>query len=255
MRLFSLLSVLSLLPAAAAAAPPAERPIVAVIDSGVARTTELAPLLVAEYDMGTQTPREAFAPRYDHGTMVATILAREAKHEVGILSFRIDDETGCPEGAAPPCQAAAAPIERAIREATRLNVDAINISLTLSDDPGIVDAIRDAGAHGITVVLAAGNDGLDRPKNLSLARAAFPYAVLVGAVDSAGAVWSGTNRPEANPAGYHYAWQWGVNVPTTAANGTATMATGTSFAAPIETARLLTARRQTTAALTPRTAS
>jgi len=254
LRLFSLLSVLSLVPAAGLAAAPSGRPIVAVIDSGVARTSELAPLLVAEYDVGTGTPREAFAPRYDHGTMVATILAREANHDVGIVSFRIDDEAGCPEGAAPPCQANAGPIERAIREATRLKVDAINISLTLSDDPGILDAIRDAGARGITVVLAAGNDGLDHPKNLGLARAAFPYAVLVGAVDRAGTVWSGTNRPDANPAGYHYAWQWGVNVPTTAANGTATMATGTSFATPIETARLLAARRQTTAALTPDTA-
>ena len=95
------------------------------------------------------------------------------------------------------------------------------------------------------VVLAAGNDGLDRPGNLSLARAAFPWAILVGALDATGAPWAGTNRPETNPEGYHYAWQPGVDVPTATATGAAAIATGTSFAAPIETARLLRQRRET----------
>lgn len=221
--------------------PVAQPPRVAIIDSGVARTAELAPLVSAEYDMGG-SDRPAFQPRYDHGTMVATILARAANRHVDIISIRIDDPAGCPEGANPPCQPSARPIAAAIRRATELKVDAINISLALSRDPEITAAIREAGERGIRVVLAAGNDGFDHPGNLAQARAAYPNAVLVGAVDSAGQVWSGTNRPDANPDGYLYHWQLGVQVPTTAADGRPMIATGTSFAAPIETARQLAAR-------------
>ena len=233
------LPLATLLVAASPAAP--QRPRVAIIDSGIARTPELAPLVSAEYDMA-DAQRAAFAPRYDHGTMVATILARAAHRQVDIISLRIDDPAGCPESATPPCQPSTAPIAAAIRKAAALKVDAINISLTLADDPAITAAIVEAGARGIRVVLAAGNRGLDHPTNLAPARAAYPYAVLVGAMDAQGQPWRGTNRPDAHPQGYNYAWQFGVRVPAAGADGRALVGTGTSFAAPIETARLLSAR-------------
>jgi subtilisin family serine protease len=166
---------------------------VAIIDSGVARTPELGARIVAEYDLAAAPARPAFRPRYDHGTMVATILAR-ANPAVDIVSLRIDDPAGCPPASNPPCQPDAVPIAAAIRRATALHVDAINISLALADDPAITTAVREAAEKGIVVVLAAGNDGLDRPANLSMARAAYPHAVLVGAVDAHGHPWSGTNR-------------------------------------------------------------
>jgi hypothetical protein len=217
------------------------RPVVAVIDSGVARTPELQSVLVGEYDMAAQPPRPAFAPRYDHGTMVATILNREAKGQVDIVSFRIDDPAGCPAGASPPCQPSGAPIADAIRQATSMGVTAINISLALKDDAAIVEATREAAQKGIMVILAAGNDGRGRPSNLSMARAAYPNAVIVGAVDAAGQPWTGTNRPDAErPQDYNYVWRLGVAVPTSAANGGEVVGTGTSFAAPIETAHRLT---------------
>lgn len=222
------------------------RPRVAIIDSGVAKTSELAALVSAEYDMASDPGRTEFQPRYDHGTMVATILARAAHGQVDIISLRIDDPAGCPVGANPPCQPAAAPVARAIRRATELGVDAINISLALDRDPSITAAIAEAAAKGIRVVLAAGNNGYDHPGNLGPARAAFPNAVLVGAIDSDGKPWSGTNRPDATPEGYNYAWQLGVKVPTAAIDGRAVTGTGTSFAAPLETARFLASR--TTAA-------
>lgn len=215
------------------------RPIVAIIDSGIARTPELSGSLLAEYDMAAAPARPAFQPRYDHGTMVATILQREASRPIQIVSLRIDDPAGCPEGSAPPCQPSAAPIARAIRKATALGVSAINISLNLKDDPSIVDAVRDATAHGIRVVMAAGNAGLDRPGNLGMAKAGFPNAVIVGALDGTGHPWSGTNRPETGTPGYLYVWQPGVRVPTVLADGAKVLATGTSFAVPIETASLL----------------
>lgn len=218
--------------------PAAAKPLVAVIDSGVARTAELGNAVVAEYDMASRAARAAFQPRYDHGTMVATIIHRESKGGIDFVSFRIDDPAGCPVGFDPPCQFSAAPVEAAIREATRLKVAAINISLALQDHPAIVAAVRDAAAAGVTVVMAAGNNGYDRPSNRAMALAGGTHAVLVGAVDAAGQPWVKTNRPETvNAPGYEYVWRLGVAVPTSSAGGAAVVGTGTSFAAPIETAR------------------
>lgn len=226
-----------LLAASAASASPA-RPLVAVVDSGVARTAELQPVLVAEHDMAARPPRPAFQPRYDHGTMVATILTREAKGQVDIVSLRIDDPAGCPPKASPPCQSSAQPVVEAIRKAISLKVAAINISLSLQDDPAIVEAIRAAADDGILIVMAAGNEGRDRPGNLRMAIAGSSRAVLVGAVDSAGHPWANTNRPDGEgKRPYEYVWRLGVNVPTARASGAPVTGTGTSFAAPIETAR------------------
>jgi hypothetical protein len=200
---------------------------------------------VAEYDMAVKPGRPAFHPRYDHGTMVATILLREAAQPIDIVSLRVDDLKGCPEGSHPPCQRDVGPIVDAIRKATALGVNVINISLNLKDDPRIVGAVRDAARHGIAVVLAAGSDGADRPGNLGMAKAGFPNTVLVGALDAYGQPWKGTNRPEAGDPGYRYVWQRGVEVPTELADGSQVVATGTSFAAPIETARLLAAAKTT----------
>jgi hypothetical protein len=235
-----------LLPAAQAGNRPVAplddgRPLVAIVDSGIARTPELGPALIAEYDTAAFPARSAFHPAADHGTMVATILTRSARRPIGIVSFRIDDPAGCPAGSTPPCQDDAAPVVEAIRQATALGVSIINISLNLKEDPAIVDAVRDAAAKGIRVVLAAGNDGLAHPGNLSMARAAFPNAMLVGALDDYGRPWRGTNRPQAGTPGYLYVWQPGVRVPTALADGTAVTATGTSFAVPIESASLLDA--------------
>ncbi|ODP37216.1 S8 family serine peptidase [Sphingomonas turrisvirgatae] len=219
------------------------RSVVAVIDSGVARTAELGGRVVAEYDMAASPARPAFHPASDHGTMVATILARAASAPVDIVSLRVDDPAGCPPGAQAPCVRSVHTVAAAIRQATRLKVDAINLSLAMADHPAIADAVRDAARHGITVVMAAGNDGADHPGNLRLARAAYPNGVLVGAVDAAGVAWTGTNRPDAaTPAGYHYSWQLGVAVPTALADGRPVTGTGTSFAAPIETAKRLSLR-------------
>jgi hypothetical protein len=220
------------------AGPPAmARPVVAVIDSGVARTAELGASVIAEYDVAAPTPRAAFQPKFDHGTMVATIIHREARGNVDIVSFRMDDPAGCPPRFDPPCQFSALPIAAAIRQAVDLGVDAINISLALQEHPAIVAAVREASEQGILVVMAAGNNGYDHPSNRSAALAGGANAVLVGAIDSAGRPWDRTNRPEtATAPGYAYVWRLGVMVPTASAAGAAVAGTGTSFAAPIETA-------------------
>jgi hypothetical protein len=80
-----------------------------------------------------------------------------------------------------------------------------------------------------------------------MARAGFPRAVLVGATDLAGNPWRGTNRPDADD--YLYVWRRGVDVPTVSAAGLEVTGTGTSFAAPIETARRVLAASREMAAL------
>ncbi|SFR83147.1 Subtilase family protein [Sphingomonas jatrophae] len=237
MRLYPLLAALAVIPAGVAA-----RPLVAVIDSGVAMTPELRPLLRAEYDFGSPlAPRPAFHPRYDHGTMVATILARAAHGGADIISLRVDDPAGCAPDLTPPCQPDAAPLAAAIRKASALGANVINISLTLKSDPAIRAAVADATKAGATIVLAAGNEGRDRPGNLAVARAGYPNTVLVGALDASGRPWSGTNRPTHAASGYAYVWQPGVDVVGATAAGQPAMGTGTSFAAPIESGRLVTA--------------
>ena len=210
---------------------------VAVIDSGIARTAELSPVLVAEYDEAVAPGRATFSPRHSHGTIVASILNRAAGGAVDIISFRIDDEAGCPAGSVPPCQADPLPVARAIDHATALGVDAINLSLTLANHPAIVGAVSRATRQGIIVVMAAGNKAKDRPDNVTMARAGFPLAVLVGATGDDDRPWPLSNRPEAPKPGYNYVWRRGVGVPATDATGAAVRATGTSFAAPVETAR------------------
>lgn len=227
--------------------PGIARPLVAVIDSGVARTPELDHAIVGEYDLAGDRP--AYQPRFDHGTMVATILHREAGGTVDILSLRIDDPAGCPAGRAPPCQPSAQPIVRAIDKAIDLNVDAINLSLSLADDPAITQAVRRAAQAGILVVMAAGNAGRDRPDNLAMAEAGFPNTVLVGATDFAGHPWAGSNRPRPDDQRV-YVWRPGVAVPTVTAGGQTVFGTGTSFAAPIETARRVTAKSREVAIAT-----
>lgn len=221
----------------------ADRPLVAVIDGGVARTAELERVLVEELDFAATPARPPFTPAHDHGTLVATVLHRAAGGAVDIMSLRIDDPAGCPEGANAPCQRDPLPIAAAIHAAIDLGADAINISLNMPDDPAIIAAVRRAAASGVKVVLAAGNDGADRPGNRKAAVAGYPGTVLVGALDWTGEAWAGSNQPDTDAGrSYKYVWRPGVAIDTIGADGTPGRASGTSMAAPIETAFVVTGR-------------
>lgn len=220
-----------------------DRPLVAVIDGGVARTAELEGVLVEELDFAANPVRPPFTPAHDHGTLVATVLHRAAGGAVDIMSLRIDNPAGCPEGTNAPCQHDPLPIAMAIHAAVDLGADAINISLNMPDDPAIIAAVNRAAASGVKVVLAAGNDGADSPGNRKAAVAGYPGAVLVGALDWTGEAWAGSNWPDAEAGrSYKYVWRPGVAIDTIAADGTPGRASGTSMAAPIETAFIATGK-------------
>jgi hypothetical protein len=117
--------------AISAPAHAADRPLVAIIDGGVARSAELQNVLVAEYDFAAAPPRPAFQPQFDRGAYVGTVLHRTAKVGVDIVSLRIDNPVDCAEGLDPPCQSNAQPVAAAIDKAVGLGAEAINISLSL----------------------------------------------------------------------------------------------------------------------------
>ncbi len=222
--------------------PTAARPLVAVIDSGIARTDELRPYLIGEIDVASPRPRPAFQPRFDHGTMIATVLQRTAGGKAAILSLRVDEPAGCPSGRNPPCQRNPGVVAWAIYQAVAHRADVINISMALPDAPVISRAIAFAAWHGTQVVLASGNDARHVPGNLGHARAGYPNAVLVGALNRDGTPWPKTNRPATDATdGYIFTWRWGADMPTVGLNGPKT-ASGTSLAAPIEAGLRLRAK-------------
>lgn len=91
-----LLQLVPLMAGGAGPAPAPGLPLVAIIDSGVARTTELKERLVREDDMALRPASPRFKPRYNHPWMMAAILARDAKRNLRIVSVRIDDPAKCP---------------------------------------------------------------------------------------------------------------------------------------------------------------
>jgi hypothetical protein len=92
--------------------------------------------------------------------------------------------------------------------------------------------------------MAAGNQGQERPANLAAAIAGHPATVLVGALDAFGEPWENSNKPDAaSGADYNFVWRPGVEVWTAGADGAPVQASGTSLAAPMETASILVGMR------------
>ena len=147
--------------------------VVAVLDTGVAyrnwRTFHRAPdfagtRFVAPYDFVSNNPYPL--DRDGHGTFVAGVIGETTNNGYGltglaygasIMPVRILGADGTGD---------AATIARGIRYAVAHHAQVINLSLefqldiTPSDIPDILSAIRVAHDHGVTVVAAAGNEGV-----------------------------------------------------------------------------------------------
>lgn len=147
--------------------------VVAILDTGVAyrdwrqyrRSPDFAGTrFVAPYDF---IDRNAFPlDREGHGTFVAGVVAEATNNHIGltglaygasIMPVRVLDAGGAGD---------AATISRGIRYAVAHGARVINLSLefdpgtTASDIPDIMSAIRYADDHGVVVVAASGNEGL-----------------------------------------------------------------------------------------------
>jgi len=135
--------------------------------------------------------------RTGHGTFVSSVIAESTNNHVGltglaygarIMPLRVLDSQGDGE---------ASTIAQAIRYAVAHGADIINMSFEFLPSqvhsgrqiPEVVSAIRDARAHGVMVVAAAGNDQL---REISYP-ARVPGAVAVGATTRDGCLANYSN--------------------------------------------------------------
>jgi serine protease AprX len=159
---------------------------VALLDTGIAASRDLAGRVVARTDLSGE---RTFSDSYGHGTFMAGLIAG-------------DGSGGGPAGVAPAARLVDLKVAGAAGSTTlgrvllamqladagrgHLNLRVLNISLAVpADDPAaapLTEAVERLWADGITVVAAAGNGGggVDAP-------GIDPYVVTVGALDLTGA--------------------------------------------------------------------
>lgn len=183
-------------------APAGSKVVVAVLDTGVAyanrgkyrRSPDFnSYTFVQGHDFISRTPYAN--DRNGHGTFVAGTIAEATNNRYGltglaydarIMPVRVLDATG---------EGDASVIAEGVRFAVRRHARIINLSLefssevSASDIPELMEALRYAYRHGVTVVTAAGNEGstsIPYP-----ARA--PHVIAVGATTEHGCLASYSN--------------------------------------------------------------
>lgn len=218
--------------AAYAASHKPVRPVrVAVIDGGVVMTASLAASVETEIDMaGNRAPYTAVS---DHGTAVSTIVARTAHGPVRIVSLRVD-KTGVCDGHL--CEMEQYAIVSAIYKAIELRVDVINMSIDLTYDRTTYNALTKAAKAGISIIVAAGNQG-GEPRSILYARSMPKKVWLVGATDDQGRPTAFSARVDGE-CGCQFVWRHGIDVETQNRAGERVYGSGTSMAAPLMTAEI-----------------
>src|SRR5688500_13765782 len=170
---------------------------VAIIDSGIAPTPDLAGRIVAFYDFTRGGIAAAPSDAYGHGTHLAGLIAGNGTQSAGryvgvtnvrLIGLRVLDGTG--SGRTSHVIAA---IEFAVANRRRLGIDIINLSLghpvlePAATDP-LVRAVERALAPGNVVVTSAGNHGAKRAGDTGYAgitsRGNAPSAITVGSFTS-----------------------------------------------------------------------
>jgi len=163
-------------PAAFARTAPPSRVTVAVVDTGVTPTKQLANRLVPGWNFVDGNAKTT--DLNGHGTEIASIVASQCGNCL-IEPVRVSSGMG---GAQLAIQG--------IAWATAHGASVINLSLTTpSDNPALSQAIEAAVAQGITVVVAAGNSG----QPIGYPAATAPDAISVASVDPAGKLYSWSN--------------------------------------------------------------
>lgn len=221
-------------PAVAGDADPVR---VAVIDGGVAPRGVLKDAVETEIDMaGTRAP---FSARTSHGSAVAAVIVRNAKRPVRIVSLRVDREDRCGRD---HCEFDIRAVRAAVMEAVRQKVDVINMSLDTPFDVQLYVMLNNASQSGIQIVMSAGNEKRE-PRALRYAQTIGQRFTLVGAKDQQGRPADFSARPTGD-CGCRFEWRTGVDVATQDRNGQSKLESGTSFAAPLMTAEIVSTIRQ-----------
>ncbi|WP_298847491.1 S8/S53 family peptidase [uncultured Salinicola sp.] len=207
---------------------------VAVIDTGIARTEQLAPLMGPSWDMRASNRKGDKRIGSEHGTFVAGIIADRVTRPIQITSFRVDVRCRRHD----PCQLDSGAVAAAIRTSIRMDMDLIQISIDGRLGDPAIEAMRQAAEAGIQIVMSSGNDGL-RSETADAASGLGPNVHVVGALDRNGNRADFTSYSRRDDV--VLVMRQGVDVEVRDSNGRMTKVTGTSFAAPIYAAELLEA--------------
>ena len=209
---------------------------VGMIDSAVmAEHTALRDSSVVARDFVTNEGRRPL----NHGTAVASLIARSADNRAEILSGSVFFQT---EGYAPG--ATTESLVAALDWLASERADAINMSLAGPGNSLLETAVDAVLQGGLPIVAAVGNNG---PSGEPLHPAAYADVIGVTAVDRDSKIFMYANRGEH----VDYA-ALGVNVKVADSEGTWRLESGTSMASPhvsVVVARTMSADRMTLGAL------
>jgi len=211
---------------------------VAVIDSGVNPALAEFAGRISPASRDVAASRD-LADERGHGTSVAgvAVAARNGSGMHGVaplatlLALRADTPGSCnDEGCSYTSTAIAAGFDAAVAGGARV----INVSLGGDGTTGLLRAAASrAAAAGTVVVLSAGNESLTAPTGFAnqLLAAGPATTLVVGAIDSSGALADFTNRAGLLAANFVVAP--GVSVRSFNQEGAAFLYNGTSVAAPV----------------------
>lgn len=211
--------VLALALAASATAAKPAPVIVAVVDSGVTPVKGIAGHLVPGADLvdGDANASDWFG----HGTEIASIVLSTC-HGCRIMPVRVLGGSGFGNSAT---------VAQGVRYAVAHGARVINLSLAVPSDNADLDAALEDAVHaGVSVVAAAGNDGL--PDGYPAETA--PDTIAVGSIDSTGHRYGWSNYgPWVDvwgPGVLHATSQFGKPVTATGTSGTAAYVSGMAAA-------------------------
>ena len=165
-------------PAALARSTAQPHVVVAVVDSGVTPSKQLAKRLVPGWDFvdNDATPTDG----YGHGTELAGIVAAQCPKCL-IMPVRVLGNGGL--GQVPT-------VVQGIHWAVAHGAQVVNLSMTTPfDQPDLSAAIEWAVSQGVTVTVAAGNAGA----STAYPGVETPNAIVVGSVNAAGQLFKWSN--------------------------------------------------------------
>lgn len=216
-------ALLTLSGSASAASGTRRQPVVGMIDGGVSSHPALRNASIEQRGFAAQGARPS-----GHGTAVASLIVGSDGRFQGAargVSLLVADVYG-----GDPTEGSAVTISRALGWLTSRGVRVINMSLVGPANPLLERAIAAARSRGVLIVAAVGNDGPAAPPCYP---ASYPGIIAVTGVDTRGRA-----LPEAGKALHLDFAAPGADMAAALPGSGYAAVRGTSFAAPLVTARL-----------------
>lgn len=201
-------------------------PSIGMIDGGVSVHPSLRNAAIEQRGFAPQGPRPS-----GHGTAVASLMVGSDGRFQGVVpgaSLLVADVFG-----GDPTEGSAVTIARALGWLTERGVRVINVSLVGPANPLLARAVAAAQDHGVLIVAAVGNDGPAAPPSYP---ASYPGVIAVTAVDK-----HDHALMEAGKALHLDFAAPGADMAAALPGSGYAIVRGTSFAAPLVTARLIAA--------------